>query len=140
MHFNLITRVFIILLATGCSKNQHIYPVKIIGHAGSGLDVEVNPFPENTNDAVRNAIAQGVSAIELDVQLSADNQLVLFHDNYLVSRSSCQGCIPSMDYIVLQSCSYGLFPSYGIERLNNIDFSGVDEVFLDLRHMNFDPS
>jgi glycerophosphoryl diester phosphodiesterase len=39
--------------------------------------------PENTLAAFADAVARGCDGAELDVQLSADNQLVVFHDNRL---------------------------------------------------------
>lgn len=137
MRFKLSLLASVAFMMFSCRKSQLNYPVTIIGHAGSGLDVELNHFPENTNESVRNAVLKGARAVELDVQLAADNNLVLFHDNFLISRTSCQGCIPSMNYSMFQSCYYGVFPSFKIELLTDIDLSGIDEVFLDLRHMNF---
>ncbi|MEM6850420.1 MAG: glycerophosphodiester phosphodiesterase family protein, partial [Pseudomonadota bacterium] len=47
----------------------------IVAHrGGAGL------FPENTLPAVRNALALGVDAIEIDVQLTKDGELVAYHD------------------------------------------------------------
>ena len=47
----------------------------VIGHRGAaGL------APENTLAAIRRALAIGVDAIELDVQLTADNKIAVYHD------------------------------------------------------------
>ena len=48
---------------------------KIIGHRGcAGL------FPENSLAACRHAIDLGLDGIEIDVQLSADGEIVVYHD------------------------------------------------------------
>src|ERR1700761_4306848 len=46
--------------------------------------------PENTLAAFADAIARGCDGVELDVQLSKDNQLVVFHDNRL-NTELCRG-------------------------------------------------
>ncbi|MGI9455302.1 MAG: glycerophosphodiester phosphodiesterase family protein [Aeoliella sp.] len=50
--------------------------VKIIAHRGSSLGA-----PENTIAAVRLAIKEGADWVEIDVQESADGQVVVFHDS-----------------------------------------------------------
>lgn len=50
----------------------------IIGHRGASADL-----PENTLAAFALAVEQGADGIELDVQFSADNQIVIFHDSTL---------------------------------------------------------
>jgi len=49
--------------------------VEIIAHRGASHDA-----PENTLAAVRLAWAQGADAVEVDVHLTADEQLVVIHD------------------------------------------------------------
>src|ERR1041385_5599489 len=50
----------------------------IIAHrGGAGLK------PENTLAAFRDAVARGGDGAELDVQLSRDGEVVVFHDNRL---------------------------------------------------------
>ena len=47
---------------------------------GAGL------MPENTIPAMRNALDLGVNTLEFDLQLSADGQVVVSHDNYFHPR------------------------------------------------------
>jgi glycerophosphoryl diester phosphodiesterase len=47
----------------------------VIAHRGASLYA-----PENTLPAFQLAILQGADAIELDVKLSADGQVVVIHD------------------------------------------------------------
>ena len=42
--------------------------------------------PENTLAAFRNALTLPIDAIELDVQMSSDGQLIVFHDNTVERR------------------------------------------------------
>ncbi|MGM0833894.1 glycerophosphoryl diester phosphodiesterase membrane domain-containing protein [Halomonas qinghailakensis] len=52
--------------------------VAVIAHRGSSMVA-----PENTLSAIRQALEDGSDAIELDVRLSADNQVLLYHDRSL---------------------------------------------------------
>ena len=59
----------------------------IIAHRGAS-----SWAPENTQAAFRQAIATGCDGIELDVRLTRDRQLIVFHDR-LLDRTS-DGCGP----------------------------------------------
>ncbi|GCE11820.1 glycerophosphodiester phosphodiesterase [Tengunoibacter tsumagoiensis] len=59
--------------------------------------------PENTLAAFRNALTLPVDAIELDVQLSRDGQLVVFHDNTLDRLTNGTGNILDVDFADLRS-------------------------------------
>ncbi|WP_404297040.1 glycerophosphodiester phosphodiesterase family protein [Halomonas sp.] len=52
--------------------------VAVIAHRGSSMDA-----PENTLSAVEQALADGADIVELDVRLTADGEVVLFHDRSL---------------------------------------------------------
>ncbi len=52
--------------------------VAIIAHRGSSLQA-----PENTSAAVEQAIRDGADGIEIDVRLTADSEVVLYHDQSL---------------------------------------------------------
>lgn len=53
-------------------------PPFVVAHRGDSIRC-----PENTEAAVRSALAVGVQAVECDVQLSADGRPVVFHDDDL---------------------------------------------------------
>ena len=59
-------------------------PLNIAHRGGAGL------WPENTLFAFQNAVARGYDAAELDVQLTRDNQLVVFHD-FRLKPEICRG-------------------------------------------------
>lgn len=52
--------------------------VSVIAHRGSSLAA-----PENTLPAIRRALGDGADYVELDVRLTADDQVVLYHDRSL---------------------------------------------------------
>jgi glycerophosphoryl diester phosphodiesterase len=60
--------------------------VEVIAHRGASADA-----PENTLTAFSRALAQGARAVELDVQLSRDDVLIVFHDPVLDEKTSATG-------------------------------------------------
>lgn len=77
-----------------------------VAHGAGGFETYRNPIPPNTVAAVERSLAQGADGIELDVQLSADGQLVVFHDGLLDRATACAGCIRDHTWEDLQDCRY----------------------------------
>ena len=73
-----------------------------IGHHGVGPNSSVNPDPslpiENTVDSVRQAYTLGARVVEVDVQLTQDGRLAVFHDDFLSDFT----CIHSLTLDQLQ--------------------------------------
>jgi glycerophosphoryl diester phosphodiesterase len=84
--------------------------------------------PENTRAAFERAIAMGADATETDVQLTADGQLVLFHDETVERTSDGRG--PLADYTLAELRALDLGNWYGAtfagERILTLD-EALDE-------------
>lgn len=63
--------------------------------------------PENTLSAFEEAVKIGADYIELDVQLTADGQLVVFHDKTIDRTTDGKGEVSKMTYDELQKFSAG---------------------------------
>ena len=59
---------------------------KIIAHRGASMYA-----PENSASSLKLASSMGVEWIETDVQITRDNQLVIFHDEKLERTSNGEG-------------------------------------------------
>ena len=59
---------------------------KVIGHRGAA-----KAAPENTLESIREARRERATWIEVDVKLTADNQLILLHDDLLDRTTSGKG-------------------------------------------------
>ena len=98
----------------------------IIAHRGEG-----GVAPENTMPAFQRALDGGADGIELDVRLTRDNDLVVFHDRGLKRTSDGDGLVNHYTISELQSLDVGSWFSP--------DFKGLrpptlDEVFESLPH------
>ncbi len=81
--------------------------VAIIGHGGSGFPVNGLELPANSFESIEKAIAGfGADGIEVDVQMSADSVLFLYHDEKLASLTDCHGCVNEQLAGALLNCRY----------------------------------
>jgi glycerophosphoryl diester phosphodiesterase len=60
--------------------------MRIIGHRGAA-----KAAPENTLESLREAKRQGATWVEVDAKLTADNQIILLHDDLLNRTTSGEG-------------------------------------------------
>ena len=75
---------------------------KVCAHRGlSGL------MPENTLPSFAAAIALGADEIEFDVRLTADQKMIVCHDNTLNRVSDRKGSLRSYDLETLMQCNAG---------------------------------
>ena len=83
-------------------------PNHIIAHRGVFDNINI---PENSMKAFRKALKEKYS-IELDVQLTSDNQLVVFHDNTLERMTG--------ENVILQTLSYEELQKYHLLNTNEV--------------------
>lgn len=125
---------FMTLLLSSCKHSKERYDVGVIGHAAAGLDVDRVPYPGNTQESIDFARSLGVKHIELDIQLTAEKQWALFHNDFMDFHTTHAGCIAQYTADYLKTVSYHGFPNIKINFLNDVDVSGFETVYLDLRH------
>lgn len=65
--------------------------MQLFGHRGAAGEA-----PENTIAGVKHAISRGVRQVEIDLRLSADNQLVIVHDNNALRTAGVKKAISKM--------------------------------------------
>jgi len=75
---------------------------KIIGHRGAPADE-----PENTLRSFARALAVGVAAVELDVQLTKDGRLAVIHDETLDRTTNGRGPVQDFTLAELQRLDAG---------------------------------
>ena len=120
------------------------YPLEeiiIVGHRGAPVLA-----PGNTIESFKKAFETGIKGIELDIQLSKDKELVVFHDWNLKNITGSPEKIEAMDYIeilnishknnckipllreVLEICPDGKFINIEIKSLHYSNIRLVEEV------------
>ena len=104
-------------------KHSNSKPL-IIAHRGDSANA-----PENTLAAFRLALANGADGIELDVMLSADQKLVVIHDDTLDRTTNGHGQVGNTPFAALRELDAGSWfkPEFKGEPLPSLD-----EVFAEL--------
>ena len=74
----------------------------IVAHRGDSMHA-----PENTIAAFEQAISKGADAVELDVHLTKDNELVVHHDFYLGRTNNGTGFISDFTFAELSTLDAG---------------------------------
>lgn len=102
----------------------------IIGHRGASAEM-----PENTLAAFALAQEQGAAGIEFDVQLSADGQVVVIHDDTVDRTTDGTGRVSRMSLAQLQELDAGrgqtiptlddVFETFGPGLLYNVELKGA---------------
>jgi glycerophosphoryl diester phosphodiesterase len=110
----------------------------IIAHRGASLYA-----PENTLPAFQLAILQGADAIELDVKLSADGQVVVIHDQTIDRTTGEHGRVRELSLEVLQSLDAGshfdiVFQGAQIPTLAEVFDNIGQRSFLNIELTNYD--
>ncbi|MDH6576309.1 glycerophosphodiester phosphodiesterase [Kitasatospora sp. MAP5-34] len=80
--------------------------VRVIAHRGSSA-----ALPEHTLAAYRLAIEEGADALECDVRLTADGQLVCVHDRTVQRTSDGHGTVSAMTLAQLSALDFGSWKS-----------------------------
>ena len=95
-------------------SNREERPALVIAHRGSSASA-----PENTLASFRLAAEQHTDFIELDVQESADGQVLVVHDSDLMKVGGSPAKIWGADAATLRAVDIGSFkdPRYSTERL-----------------------
>ena len=89
----------------------------IVAHRGSSALA-----PENTLAAFRQALQDGADAIELDVRLTCDNEVVVIHDAQLHRTTNGRGRVEDHSLAELKRLNAGRWfhPSYDKERISTL--------------------
>ncbi len=63
-------------------------------------------YPGNSFEAVEAVLKIGADGSEIDVQITKDSVLIVFHDKELSKKTNCEGMIRDYDWSEIDSCFY----------------------------------
>ena len=98
----ILIAVFSISCASAPAPHPFPRPFEVIAHRGASAYA-----PENTIPAFEKAFEFGVVDVELDIQLSQDDQVILFHDTELARKTGHPGRVRDHDAAVLLEMEIG---------------------------------
>lgn len=133
----MVYRFFILLfILNSCSKNKNFETVKILGHAGNGLNISNSMYHDNSYNSIQFALSQnGCDGVEIDVQLSKDGTAWLFHDTNMKEETNLDNCINSLNDNEISILAYNHFNDEKLLKLTDLSVTSKT-IFLDIRHHN----
>ena len=92
-------------------RPQPVGPAELVvlGHAGAGFFTPISPFnfrPPSSWQGISYALSLGADGVEIDLQLSQDSVLMLYHDQTLENSSTGRGCVGQHPAAVLTQLRY----------------------------------
>lgn len=137
---NILICILICLSIFSCSKKENFESVHVIGHAGMGLENVNALYAENSQESIDLALSiDGCAGVEIDLQLSKDGELWLYHDPFLDDITQATGCISDQLNQTLSFVRYSTFHKEKLIRLKDLKLPTQPQkkfYFLDLKHVN----
>lgn len=107
-------QIAILLLSTlfyACDTSQPLINVQnlngnkitILGHRGMGNNYK---YPGNSFESIEQVLSLGVQGAEIDVQITKDSVLVIFHDKTLNKKTSLTGMVRDYNWTELEHITY----------------------------------
>ena len=123
--------LFTVLNLAGCTATKPAINQKLVvlGHAGSGFFTPISPFnfrPPSSWRGVRHALGIGADGVEIDLQLSQDSVVMLYHDQKLENSSTGHGCVSQYPAAELTQLRYrGGWPYDWFQKERPVTFDTV---------------
>lgn len=135
-----IIGVFLLSLSPGCSKQDVLPDVYVYGHAGTTLYPERWIFPANTRESVEYALdVLDADGVEVDVQMTLDGTLVLYHDPTFDEHSNFTGCVGSYTYEEINDLEvyYTRCQLVDLKTIMDLTMNRKKRIFLDMKPYDF---
>lgn len=111
----------------------------MFAHAGMSLYEERTIYPANSFEAIQNSVDNlGAEGVELDIRMTKDCVLVLFHDQFITTSPGFSGCVGNYNWQVLKGLKLNN-SKYSITKLDTVmDYlvSRNVKMYLDIKPYN----
>ena len=84
-------------------QNLNANKIDVLGHRGMGKN---HKYPGNTFKSIFTALNTGANGSEIDVQVTKDSVLVIYHNKDLNSLTDCEGRVIDFKWSELDGCKY----------------------------------
>lgn len=128
MNKYLLLPILLLMLLAACTATKPAENPKllVLGHAGSGFFTPISPFnfrPPSSWRGIRRALLRGADGVEIDLQMSRDSVVMLYHDQRMQDGSTGTGCISERTAAEITQARYrGGFPYDLIQKERPISF------------------
>jgi glycerophosphoryl diester phosphodiesterase len=131
--------LFLICIFFACTKSEQVKNILVFGHAGMGLSMDNSIYHDNSKEAVLLALNLPTSnGVEVDVRLSADGTLWLYHDELLEAETNGKGCVSELGDSELSEFTYRSEKHEKLVKLIDVLplLNEGQTLFLDLKQVN----
>lgn len=135
-----IIGVCLLTINSGCKKESLYGDTLVYGHAGTTIHPEFWVYPANTKESVLYALdILGAEGVEIDIQMTKDSVLVLFHDPFLDEVSNLTGCIAHYNFSELADLNLynSKYQLVTLEEIFALCFERNKKLYLDLKPFNY---
>jgi len=134
--------LLIILSASlsNCSKNNSKPNIDVFGHAGTSLHRDRAVYPANSYESIKYALdVLDADGVEIDVQMTKDSVLVLYHDSYLDQASTFKGCVSNYNFAEIEhlKLDYTKYELVTLKKVLEFTQSRHKKVYLDVKTYNY---
>jgi glycerophosphoryl diester phosphodiesterase len=119
--FLIITLIYILGGGYGTLLIKSKHEPLVFAHRGSPY------FPENSKQAITDAYNLGFNALEVDINLTKDNKIILFHDETLTRLLKIEKYLSDVNFQEIEEL--GLIHA---DTITNIKLAHIDEVVVEL--------
>lgn len=90
-------------LLLSCRKDDSLPGIEKIGHSGMGI---YGDYPMNSFESLMQALYLGADGVEMDIQMTRDSVLILFHDEELSNQTNGNGLLHDHSWDEIKALSY----------------------------------
>ena len=88
-------------------ENLNNNAITLLGHGGMGIG---STYPMNSYESVLKCLNLGMDGTEIDIQMSKDSVLVLFHDQEIAGNTNLKGPVNTLNWNELKNLHYNQAP------------------------------
>jgi glycerophosphoryl diester phosphodiesterase len=134
-----LIKLFILFVALSSCGKKESFSGSVVGHGCMGLEILNSVYHDNSKEAFDLATGlNGSGGVEVDLQLSLNGTIWLFHDDDLLKETGKSGCVSGYTDEQLHEMRYKSLHKERLVRLIDLDLNRLKgkQLFLDLRHFN----
>lgn len=127
--------ILLVIVATACRKDPELWKIEnlnnnevsIFGHGGMGI---FSRFPMDSYESIQEAFDIGADGTEMDIQMTKDSVLVVFHHNKLEDVTSATGAVYERNWEDIRETEFKSLT------LASIKLMSLDGLFKKLKNAN----
>jgi glycerophosphoryl diester phosphodiesterase len=133
----IISFIIVLYFLFSCKKDPQLFEIKnlngnrisLFGHAGMGIGFK---YPINSFESIEPCLRIGADGTEMDIQLSKDSTVMIYHHQDLIDGTLCEGKINNKTYNEIVSCNLASPFS------NSIKILSFDDLIIKLINEGYD--